>query len=102
MGVLRPLDVRVSLGGPLPLLPLLDSLAQPAHATARAARLAPMVLQLLTALLRGGEIYFVELARSNALGMLTHLLARCPPLFMSAELLPACACSRRRLSRTRS
>lgn len=25
VGVLRPLDVRVSLGGPLPLLPLLDS-----------------------------------------------------------------------------
>ena len=34
VGVLRPLDVRVSLGGPLPLLPLLDSLARPYAAAA--------------------------------------------------------------------
>ena len=48
-----------------------------------------MVLQLLTSLLRGGESYVVELARSNAIGMLAHLLSRCPAAFMSAELLAA-------------
>ena len=47
--VLRPLDVRVSLGGPLPLLPLIDVLARcDASAAPRAAQLVPMVLHSLT------------------------------------------------------
>ena len=51
----------MSLGGPLPLLPLIDVLARcDVSAAARAARLVPMVLQLLTALLRGGAIHVVE------------------------------------------
>ena len=59
--MLRPLDVRVSLGGPLPLLPLIEVLARcDVSAAPLTARLVPMVLQLLTALLRGGEIHLVE------------------------------------------
>ena len=55
---------------------------------AHAGMLSP-VIHALTALLRGEWIYKIELFRCDALGMLGHLLAACPPQTVNADLLAA-------------
>ena len=105
VAILRPLDVRASLGGPLPLLPLIERVhaaagggavdggaagggAAPGPPSAPAAMLAPVV-RALTALLRGEPIHKTELLRADALGMLGHALDACPCGGVDAELLAA-------------
>ena len=86
--ILRPLDVRASLGGPLPLLPLVELVdaAVRGGSASHAGMLSPIV-HALTALLRGDCIYLIELERCDALGMLAHLMAACPPAAVDADLL---------------
>lgn len=86
--VLSPSDVRTSLGGPLPLLPLIDQLGQLGPASLSAApALLPTVVHALTTLMRGDSIYQVELERTFAAGMLGHLLLRCPAAAVTGDLL---------------
>ena len=90
VSILRPIDVRASLGGPLPLLPLIELVSDAARhgSTTHASMLSPIV-HALTALLRGEPIHQIELLRAEALGMLAHLLAACPAATIDAELLAA-------------
>ena len=91
VSVLRPLDVRASLGGPLPLLPLVEVLGRAVHSTGRVAHegLLSPVIHALTALLRGEQLYLVELERCDAIGMLAHLLAGVPAVMIDTDLLVA-------------
>ena len=88
VSVLRPLDVRASLGGPLPLLPLIPLVGDAVRAGHEAqAGLLSRILRVLTSLLRGELIYLVELERTETIGMLAHLLAETPAATVDAELL---------------
>ena len=91
VSVLRPLDVRASLGGPLPLLPLVELVSRSAGRGVHPAQhsMLSSVIYALTALLRGEPIHKVELLRCDALGMLCHLIAACPAQSVNADVLAA-------------
>lgn len=90
--VIRPVDVRATIGGALPLLPLVDEAISMSESGSVAVANADLprgdagrdgglilskIVQLLTALLEGGnQLYVVEVARTQVIPMLGHLLSR--------------------------
>jgi hypothetical protein len=91
VAVLRPLDVRASLGGPLSLLPLIEQTALSMRERRGGDGPGPLslVLHALTAIIRGDPIYRIELERTDTVGMLGHLLLTCPARTVDADLLAA-------------
>ena len=90
VSVLRPIDVRASLGGPLSLLPLVELVDRSINAgcTHLSGVLSPIV-HALTALLSGDRMYLIELERCDGLGMIGHLLGACKASMIDADLLAA-------------